>query len=137
MKVSDYMSECVITANLKDGLHQTWERMRERRIRHMPVLDEREVVVGIISDRDIRRPDAVDDGLNHVHGFVLDDSMKVSQAMTDHPTTITADLDLTEVVGIFVDRKYGAVPVVDGNGRAVGMLSAYDLLRAFRDQIAG
>ncbi len=56
MKVSDYMSSEVVTANLRDGLHQTFYRMLERGIRHMPVVGEGGTLVGIISERDLRRP---------------------------------------------------------------------------------
>ena len=56
MKVSDYMSASAVTANLHDGLRQTYIRMRERDIRHMPVVDAHERVVGIVSDRDSAGP---------------------------------------------------------------------------------
>lgn len=134
MKVRDYMSATVVTANLQDGLHQTWERMRERGIRHMPVLDDHEKLVGIISDRDVRRPDTVDVGAQ-VEPFVLDDTTKVSAAMTGHPTTVHADDDVGQALGQFVEHKYGALPVIDDSGSVLGMLSAYDLLRAFQDSL--
>ncbi|MCB9778814.1 MAG: CBS domain-containing protein [Alphaproteobacteria bacterium] len=134
MKVRQYMSSTVIAANLQDGLHQTWERMRERGVRHMPVLDDHEKLVGIISDRDVRRPDTVDLG-QHVDAFVLDDQTKVHQAMTGGPATVHADDDVADALGEFVEHKYGALPVVDDAGRVVGMLSAYDLLAAFQDSL--
>lgn len=132
MKVSDYMSGTVVTANRDDGLRQTYIRMKERGIRHMPVVDGRERVVGIVSDRDLRRPDTVDLG-DHIDAFSLDDSHAVKEVMTGCPDSVTADTALDAALGMFVQHQYGAMPVVNAEGRAVAMLSAYDLLKAFRD----
>lgn len=132
MKVSDYMSSGVVTANLDDGLRQTYIRMKERGIRHMPVVDGHEKVVGIVSDRDLRRPDTVDVG-NTVDAFSLDDSHAVREVMTGCPDSVGADDSLGKALGLFVDHHYGALPVVGADGRPVAMLSAYDLLKAFQD----
>lgn len=135
MKVRDYMSATVISANLRDGLHQTWERMHERHVRHMPVLDEHERLVGIISDRDVRRPDGVDEG-NLVHAFALDDHVKVEQAMTGHPDTVRPEAPIGAALDLFLAHGYGALPVCEDGGHVVGMLSTHDMLRAFKDSLA-
>jgi acetoin utilization protein AcuB len=137
MKVREYMSTEVFTANLEDGLRQTFYRMRERGVRHMPVLGEGGELMGIISDRDLRRPDWVDDEENVAHFYLLDNAHKVKETMTPEPTVIEADAPVIEAVEIFVSRRFGALPVVDGDRRLVGMISALDLLRAFKDSAAG
>ena len=134
MKVREFMSAQVVTANLRDGLHQTWERMREHGIRHMPVLDEHEALVGIISDRDLRRPGTLDLG-GAVDSFRLDDHIKVEAAMTGAPRTVLPEDDITQALDLFLDHHFGALPVVDGDRRVLGMLSAFDLLRAFRQRL--
>jgi len=137
MKVRKYMSTEVYTANLDDGLRQTFYRMRERGVRHMPVLGEGGELVGIISDRDLRRPGWVDDEENVAHFYLLDNAHKVKDTMTPAPTVISAEAPVIEAVEIFVSRRFGALPVVDGEGRLVGMVSALDLLRAFKDGATG
>jgi acetoin utilization protein AcuB len=89
MQVRNYMTADVVTANLRDGLHQTLSRMRERRVRHMPVLDEHGHLAGLISDRDIRRPDYVDPQPDQVRPFVLDNTATVSDAMSSSVTTLS------------------------------------------------
>lgn len=134
MTIRDYMTAHVITANPRDGLHQTMERMHERRIRHMPVIGEDGKLIGIISDRDLRRPE----GIDHpgVAGFyALDNTMKVQEAMTRKPVTVEASHSIDEALRLFIDRKYGTLPVLD-QGKLVGVLSPIDLLRAFRDSRA-
>lgn len=135
MKISDYMSSTVVTANLRDGLHQTFHRMLERNVRHMPVLGPNEALVGIISERDIRRPSFVDDSDTVGHYYVLDNNVKVEEAMTPKPLTVRPDQPITDALTLFVEKKFGALPVVDESGKLVGILSAIDLLRAFRDSL--
>ena len=133
MKVRDYMTEAPVFANLNDGLHQTYRRMRERDIRHMLVVDDNELLVGIVSERDLLRPSYVDDGPNQSGSYVLDNTGKVAAAMAPSPATVTPDQDILDAVSVMLERKYGAMPVVDGEGRAIGVLSVIDVLRAFWD----
>ncbi|TNF31680.1 MAG: CBS domain-containing protein [Deltaproteobacteria bacterium] len=134
MLVRDYMTTDVVFANLRDGLHQTLVRMHERGIRHMPVLDDHERLAGIVSERDLRRPDFVDPDENHARAFILDDSIKVEQAMSPVPATVTPDDDALVAVDLFVERHFGALPVVEGD-RVVGIISTIDLLRALRNRL--
>jgi acetoin utilization protein AcuB len=136
MLVRDYMTSKVIYANLEDGLRQTFYRMRERNIRHMPVLGDHEELVGIISDRDLRRPDWVDHEENVAHYYVLDNESKVKGAMNPRVATVKADDPIVAAVDLLQQRRYGAVPVVDDDGKVVGIISAIDLLRAFRKMLA-
>jgi acetoin utilization protein AcuB len=131
MTVQEYMTPEVITANPSDGLRQTFYRMRERNIRHMPVIGEDERVIGIISDRDLRRPDWVDDEENVAHYYLLDNAHKVEGTMTRDPKVVAPEDDIQRAVEIILELKIGALPVVDGDGRLAGMISAIDLLRAF------
>jgi acetoin utilization protein AcuB len=137
MKVKEYMSSHVVTANLRDGLRQTFYRMIERDVRHMPVLNTQEEVVGIISDRDLRRPDWVDAEENVAHYYLLDNATRVEQAMTPNPITVRPEDDIRVAVELFTNRRFGALPVVDDTGKAVGVLSAFDALRAFSDKLRG
>ena len=133
MKVSDYMSTEVVTANLKDGLRQTFYRMRERGIRHMPVLGDDESIVGVISDRDLRRPDWVDDEENVAHYYLLDNAHKVEGAMTRDPWVVHPNDPIQEAVGLVLKHRIGVLPVVGAQRELVGIISAVDMLRAFQD----
>jgi len=133
MQVEKYMTKGAITAHERDGLHQTYVRMRERDVRHMPVIDEHEKLVGVISDRDIRRPDWVDPTENVSRPFVLDNNTKVAEAMTRGAITVQEGDLMLEAVGAFVDHHVGALMVTDAAGNLVGVLSVVDAMKAFRD----
>jgi acetoin utilization protein AcuB len=136
MKIRDYMTTDVTTANLRDGMRQTFFRMRERGIRHMPVIGDRGELAGIISDRDLRRPDWVSTEENVARYYLLDNAHKVKDAMTPDPVTVRADDEIAVAVALLTERRFGALPVVDDRGRLVGMISTVDLLRAFHAHLA-
>ncbi|MCA9666302.1 MAG: CBS domain-containing protein [Myxococcales bacterium] len=135
MKIADHMTTDVVCANLEDGLYQTMERMRERNVRHMPVLDDQERIVGVISERDIRRPKWVDDP-NLARPYVLDNSVKVHEAMTGNPEVVAASDPVERALDVLIADRFGALPVVDGERRVVGIISTIDLLQALRDLLA-
>jgi acetoin utilization protein AcuB len=55
--------------------------------------------------------------------------LRVDDVMTAAPLTITEDVGVAEVAQLLADRRFGAVPVVDQEQRALGIISYVDLLR--------
>ena len=133
MKIREYMTASPATANLRDGVRQTWDRMHERSVRHMPVLDDDGRLVGIVSERDLRRPESLDEpNLTHLHA--LDNHTKVHQVMTPEPATLSEDATFAEARDLFIERRFGAVPIVGPDGQLTGILSILDVLLACRDK---
>lgn len=134
MKVRDYMTTDAKYANLRDGLRQTYFRMREFSVRHMPVLDDHERLIGIVSDRDLRRPSELDEDPNTAYSFRLDNLIKVEAVMTREPLVVRPSDDLSLAVDYFLTHRFGALPVVsDTNAKKmVGIISTIDILRAYK-----
>lgn len=130
MRVSEYMTRKVVTAAPDDGVRQTYFRMREAHIRHLPVLDGAQLV-GIISDRDLRRPDWVDEAPDLSHDYRLEDDLTVGDLMTHNPVVVHTYDELATAC-VLIDRHgFGALPVLDKGNHLVGILSKADLVRAF------
>ena len=130
MRISEFMTRRVMTAAPDDGIRDTYFRMRESGIRHLPVLDGAQLV-GIISDRDLRRPDWVDEAPDLSHDYQLDDSLVVSDLMTRHPITVHTYDELLAACQVIVKHGFGALPVLDKGNHLVGIISKADLVRAF------
>lgn len=136
MYVRDFMSTGVITAHARDGVHQTYWRMHEHGIRHMPVVDGDDVLVGFVSERDLRRPeDLVDDGPNRAQYWRMDNDTKLAEAMTREPAVTHPDAPLSEPLSAMIQYRYGALPVVDEKRRVVGIISMVDMLRALQTKL--
>ena len=138
-KVSSYMSPQLIAIPPTLGIREAFFKMKENSIRHLPIVDENNNLVGIISDRELRRPNWVDEAKDISHVYYLDNSMLVSDVMITKVHVIHTYDTLNKAVTLLLDNHIGAAPVLDktGNlvGNLVGMLSAIDLLRALKDSI--
>lgn len=130
MRVSDYMTRKVLSAAPDDGIRETFFSMREAGIRHLPVLDGAQLV-GMLSDRDLRRPDWVDEAPDLSHDYRLDDNLSVSDLMTRNPITVHTYDDLAKACALVNRHGFGALPVLDKGGHLVGIISKADLVRAF------
>ncbi len=136
MRISQYMSRKVITTGPDEGVRQAFFVMRREGVRHLPVVDPQGALVGIISDRDLRRPDWVDEDFAVSHPYRLDDELRVGDLMSRDVVTVHTYDSIGKAAGILEERRFGALPVLDKEGTLVGVLSAYDLLRALRDTIS-
>jgi len=87
------------------------------------VVDDKQRLVGIVTDGDIRR------GLEQGHGFL---DKPVTDLMTKTPRTITADKLAAQALNIMEKNKprpITVLPVVDAEQRAIGIIHLTDLLR--------
>ena len=135
MRVSDFMTRKVVSAAPDDGVRETFFRMREAGIRHLPVLDGAQLV-GILSDRDLRRPDWVDEAPDLSHDYQLDDNLSVSDLMTRNPVTVHTYDGIDKACELINQHGFGALPVLDKGNHLVGILSKADLVRAFGELLA-
>lgn len=135
IKVSNYMSRQVISINQDMGIREAFFLMKQHAIRHLPIVDERKQLIGIISDRELRRPNWVDEAHDITHVYYLDNTMHVSDVMIKNVHVLHTYDTLSKAVTLLLDKGIGAAPVLDKNETLVGMLSAIDLLRALADMI--
>ena len=115
----------IMTANPRccapgDSLQDVARSMRECDCGALPVL-ENDRVIGIVSDRDL----AVR-GLANGKSF----DAKVGDIITRDPRTGSVNDDVREIERIMADNQVRRVPIVDGDGRCVGIIAQADLARA-------
>jgi len=134
-KVSEYMTRKVITISPETGIREAFFKMKERSIRHLPVVDGDGGLIGIISDRELRRPNWVDEAHDIAHVYYLDDTTLVKDVMITNVHTLHTYDTLLKAVKLLLTHRIGAAPVLDKTEELVGMLSAVDLLRALGEKI--
>ncbi len=133
MFVSETMKADLITVYPTTKLFDARKLMLEKRIRHLPVIDEDDLLVGIVTDRDMR--DAMPSSLlgqadyEKTLSAILD--YTVNDIMTKSPLTISGYFTLQDALMVIQKKKVGALPVVEEDGRLTGILSTRDLLSAF------
>jgi acetoin utilization protein AcuB len=107
--------------------------MLEYKIRHLPVVNGQGLLVGIVSDRDMRSAlpssllgrEEYEKALERVLDYTVDD------IMTQEPLTISIYYTIQDTLLVMRQKRVGALPVIDENGYLKGILSTRDLLSSF------
>jgi len=123
------MSSPVQTIHASASARDAAERMRGSHILHLVVVDDAGEVVGVLSDRDLRaaQPSAllVKDPEMREKALSL---MKVRDVMTAHPHTVDAEAPVIHVLQAMRRQRIGCVPVVENDGRVVGVVTGGDVV---------
>jgi len=124
MIVEQMMNKNVLTLNPSNTIKEAVSILREKKIRHIPIVNEQGKVVGVVTDRDIKEaaPSNLLDGQNQE---LVETPLK--EIMTKNPV-LGHPLDFVEEVAtIFYDQQIGCLPIVSG-GKLVGIVTETDLL---------
>jgi len=133
MFVSRSMTRRVVTIGPEASIFEVQELMAQNRIRHIPVVEEGDKLVGIVSDRDLRSAlpfRYLKEGVSPEEQERLQ-RLRVKDIMTREVFTISPAYTIQDALLMIQNSKVGALPVVDEEGRLRGILSVRDLLRAF------
>lgn len=141
MKVSELMHRDVVTVTPETSLKQVANVLTERRISGVPVVGADGRILGVVSEADIVLGEQ---GPARAHGRLLrwiveggqaDDqrltARSAGDAMTHPAITISGGADVSLAARSMTDAGIKRLPVVDGDGRVVGIVTRSDLVRAF------
>ncbi len=106
-------------------------KMRSEGYRHLPVVDGQQLV-GMVTDRDLRRPDLTKEPEGWHDFYNLDDDYEVRHVMTTRVESMKTSESLEKALELLIERKFGAAPVTDKNGAMIGIITTFDLMRAFQ-----
>jgi acetoin utilization protein AcuB len=125
-----------VTVTPDVSLAEVWDLMRDRGIRHVPVVDEG-ALVGMLSDRDLAHFDMTRLlTLEGADAFRRELSTPVVKVMSPDVIAVGPEAEVGEVVDLLLEHRVGAVPVVrPETGELIGIVSYIDVLRALRDSL--
>ncbi len=133
MFVSKSMTRKVISIDKEAGIFEAQEKMAANHVRHLPVVDKNNHLIGIVTDRDIRS--ALPYSLFREPSSQRDkekiSDLRVKDIMTENPATISLTYTIQDALLLIQKLRVGALPVVDEEGTLKGIISVRDLLRAF------
>jgi len=93
---------------------------------HLPVEDNYGEILGIISSADLVRADR----------FPLSkQTLEARHIMTASLDTVNMDATIKEVLDLFLEKNYRALPIMDKSGVFVGLVTTHDLLRCYQQDI--
>ena len=124
------MSTKVVSAHVGTPVEVAYELMREGGFRHLPVLDTKGKLVGILSERDLRGVGAFfKDANSGIDEFLVTEPTTVEKIMVANPITVPPDATVSTAVKIIRDKRIGCLIVMAGE-EMVGILSYLDVLDA-------
>jgi len=113
-------------------------RLREHRVSAFPVLDEDNKVVGVVSEADLLTKEALEFGVPGKVSSMLHHREQAKAAaivaedlMTKPPVTIGPNEFVTHAARLMYTRKVKRLPVVDPDGRLIGIVSRADVLSVY------
>ena len=108
--------------------------MEEKDIRRLPVVDEEGVLIGIISDGDVREALSI---YNVTNPYAPDQDevlLAVDEIMSAPVHAVGPDDHLRTVVQLMLEHKIGGVPVIDDHRHPVGVITESDLFRLMLEE---
>lgn len=132
MFVSDWMTKKVFTVAADDSVTDAIKLMREKGIKHIPVL-KHDKLKGIISDRDIKKfspSTTTSPDVYELHYLLT--KTKVRDIMKTGVIASTPDSPVEEAAMTMFDQNVGCLPVLD-KGKLAGIISDRDIFRALVD----
>jgi len=141
MKVRDFMQTSVFTVGPDDLIDRVFFLLHYEKIRHLPVVDDKGAVVGIVSDRDLYKalgPKSRSRAVSKSTGpetqlHVI--PRKVRHIMRRGVLTVSPDEAAATAATTMARKKIGALPVVNGD-KLVGIVTATDILLEFAKIVA-
>ena len=120
--VKNFMTKQPKTIGSDQSLKKAMEIMQEHNIRHLPVLENKQLV-GVLTERDI----------SVARSFQGAAELKVEGVMMPMSYTVLPESPLEEVVLEMANHKYGSAVVRDLQGTVIGIFTANDALRALSE----
>jgi CBS-domain-containing membrane protein len=150
--VKDVMTRTVAVVTADTPFKEIAQRLAEHRVAALPVVDARDRAIGIVSEADLllkaEHPEERERrrlvSRRARHELERAAGLTAHDVMSSPPVTIGPEAPLGEAARVMHEGGFRSMPVVDGNGRVVGIVSRRDLLQAFlrpddeiRREIAG
>jgi len=132
MYVSNWMTAKVFTINADDYLSDALTLMKDKNIKHVPVLKNGKLK-GILSDRDIKEyspSKATSLDIYELHYLLA--KTKIKDIMTEKIITTSPGAPVEVAAMTLLDKKIGCLPVLD-KGELVGIISDRDIYHALVD----
>ncbi|MGY1808231.1 HPP family protein [Blastococcus sp. SYSU D00669] len=124
LRVGTLMARDVQTVRAEESLYRARMLMNQHHVKALPVVDEEQRVVGIVTVYDLFNLDVVD----------LD---PVSKVMSSPVTTVGVDTPVARLVALMSDSGLRHLPVVDAEGRLAGIVTRTELIAVLNRALVG
>lgn len=133
MLIKDWMAKDPVTISEDTSMIKAIHIMKERRFRRLPVVAAGRLV-GMVTDRDLKEAAPSKATTLDVHElYYLLAELQVKEIMSHNPLSVSQDDTVEHAAQIMLDHTISGLPVVDTQGKVVGIITQSDVFRAFMD----
>ncbi len=137
MLVKNRMTSDLVAIRATTAFPEGFRIMRERGIRHLPVVDEGGKLIGIVTQTDLLHASpSTTTTLSVFEMSYLLANLHVREVMSSPVITVSEDAPLEEAARLMVERKIGCLPVMR-DGDLVGMITETDIFEVFVEVLGG
>lgn len=146
IKAKDIMVRTVVTIKEDSSINELSELLLKKKISGVPVVNKDDELVGIVTETDIVYQNTdlhFPTYLKLLDGIIYLESLnkfkrslekhlgtKVKDIMTSPAVTVGEDEEIAEIANLMVRKNVNRVPVVDGDGNLVGIITRADIIRS-------
>lgn len=134
--VREIMSSPVVTVGPDQLAVDAAQLMEEFSIRRLPVVDEDNVLLGIVTDTDVLEAETAEHVMSSYEPDVEAEWLAVQDIMSDQVVTVNPECSVGELASILIQYKVGGVPVVElqgGKERVIGIVTETDIFQMIVD----
>jgi acetoin utilization protein AcuB len=131
MLIKDWMTKDPVIISEDTSMIKAIHLMKERRFRRLPVVSQGKLV-GMITDRDLKEASPSKATTLDVHElYYLLAELQVREIMSKNPISVSQDDTVEHAAQVMLDHTFSGLPVLDGSGKVVGIITQSDVFRAF------
>jgi acetoin utilization protein AcuB len=144
--VREIMQRSVVTIHPEALVADAAQLMEEFEIRRLPVVDDEDCLIGIVTDTDVLEAETAGSVLNSYEPGVETEWLTVADVMTREVVTIAPDATVGELAGKLMEHKVGGLPVVERDPKyskrwhLVGIVTETDIfamiVKAWQEELA-
>ncbi|MCB0070584.1 MAG: CBS domain-containing protein [Caldilineaceae bacterium] len=137
--VREIMQTSVITISPEELVVDAAQVMEDFNIRRLPVVDDDDFLVGIVTDTDILEAETADSVINSYDPDAPTEWLSVADIMTPDVITIAPDATVGQLAQLFLEHKIGGAPVVEPDARfpkrvhLIGIVTEMDIFQMIAD----
>jgi CBS domain-containing membrane protein len=128
--VKDIMSSPVVSLFGEQTMPLAEDIMAFRHVRHLPVVDDRNCLLGVVTHRDILRAQVSSlVGLTVEQRRTRQAAVRAADIMTETVWTVKPDMTAASAARLLLEHRFGCLPVVTTTGELVGIVTERDFLK--------
>lgn len=136
--LKEIMMTGVITGHIDDPLSEIAAKFNEYAIRHIPIVDGKNHLLGMFTYKDLAKvlaPHRTEDG-DYYYDKDEMDQFVLKFVMTKNPVALRPDDTLKHVVDVMAAEKFDSIPITKSDGTLVGIVSQIDVLKHISRQFS-